>query len=502
MHLLTARRSADAFAHALQEGGTPARGTEQAMAMVARLSAAGDDPAAAPSAQFRDGLRRRLLAVAAVQAPGGSAPEPVRAGWQPARRRPLLVAGAMAGLVAVGGVTVAGAQSLPGTALYPVKMGAETLQLATAFGPFAEGKRHLQFASARLGDLTELLRQGAQSLGPVAVIPGRPVLLSAPAAVPATVSATRVEQVLEDMEYHARLGVELLRQAWEQDQRRESLELLRDWSTEHATALEELVPAIPDAGMQRMAEQAAKQVDQVADLAADALEQDCATGCPGDEPGPAPAPPDGSTEPSGPAVGPVVPGQPGPSDPDGADPGGSTGDDQPGTPGDGGSDGDGGGGGGAPGNPPPTDVTTSPPPPSAGRTAPLTPSAPVTTGPPSPPVTPTAPAPTTPSQPPPTGTPPPATPTAPPATSPPPPATSPPPTDPTAPTAPSSPANAATASTSPANAATAPASPATAASAPPGAVATTTPPSPAAGPTGAPAPPLDDRTGVPLPGSR
>ena len=82
-----------------------------------------------PRPEFRDALRTRLLAVAAVRP--ATAPAPVRTldtAWVQQRRtqrRLGLAAGGLAGVVAVTGLGVAGSRSLPGEPLYGLKIGAD-----------------------------------------------------------------------------------------------------------------------------------------------------------------------------------------------------------------------------------------------------------------------------------------------------------------------------------------------------------------------------------------
>lgn len=114
-------------------------------------------PAADPA--FRLRARNRMLAAAAHRRrarrwnPLGALP-------RPAAR--LAFAGALAVAVLVGGLTSAAASgnSLPGDALFPIKLGVEQAQLAITFDPVARARLHAQFAEVRLREAQRLVAAG------------------------------------------------------------------------------------------------------------------------------------------------------------------------------------------------------------------------------------------------------------------------------------------------------------------------------------------------------
>lgn len=117
------------------------------------LSAPAADPA------FRLRTRNRMLAAATRQ-------RQVRS-WnslRPLSRRMarLIVAGAGAATLALGGVTAAAAseRSLPGDPLYGVKLGLEQAQLTTTFDPAGRARLQLRFASNRLAEARRLIAAG------------------------------------------------------------------------------------------------------------------------------------------------------------------------------------------------------------------------------------------------------------------------------------------------------------------------------------------------------
>lgn len=217
----------DEFARVLD--GTQPAGTWRGAGLARRLSTAGVDlaPVAAPRSEFRAALRTRLLAVAAVQAAAARTDAEPAVSWRTSRPAPRglgVAAGAMACLVAVGGVAVAGSQSLPGDPFYGVKRTAEAFQLATADGDLEKGSRHLDFAATRLGELRGL------TLGRTAL--DRDV-------------AQRVHQTLADMDAETRKGSALLTSAFHNSQALTPLRALSQFATRQSDGLERLLPVLP-----------------------------------------------------------------------------------------------------------------------------------------------------------------------------------------------------------------------------------------------------------------
>lgn len=159
------RRTALAFAAAADRSGLtapdPAVARLVGLADTLRVAARTALPGADPSAEFRATLRRRLVAVASV-APAAEVPEPTRPSVRRVLARPGITAAAagLAGVVGLSGVAVAADQSLPGQPFYPLKQGAEAVQLVLATSTAAKGERHLEFALTRLREAQELAATG------------------------------------------------------------------------------------------------------------------------------------------------------------------------------------------------------------------------------------------------------------------------------------------------------------------------------------------------------
>jgi hypothetical protein len=256
----------------LLDGAVPVgAGTAGYAAVAGRLRSFGAElaPAVTPRAEFRAALRTRLVAVASVQpAQAAAAAAPVRArnralesavSWSQTRRaqRGLgLAAGAMASVVAVTGVAVAGSQSLPGDPFYAVKRGGEALELRTADGDVGKGSKHLEFAAERLKEVRAL------SLGRDAAFagsPGRPLAAGALGG-----SATeRVRGALADMDRETRTGSDLLNSAYRASNSESPLEILSQFAGRQTRDLQALLPQLP-AGARPRAEDSLALVSGVA----------------------------------------------------------------------------------------------------------------------------------------------------------------------------------------------------------------------------------------------
>lgn len=165
MTLSPTRRRAEELARLLDTGG---RTDDPTLAPLVSLAEALQSVPAGPRPEFRDALRQRLVAVAAVRTapePAPTAGERVRdwaGNWRIQRRFAAAVAG-VAALVVVGGVGVGASRSLPGEPLYGVKRVAERIQLATASGDYGKGVRHLEFARTRLAEVDALAARSSMS---------------------------------------------------------------------------------------------------------------------------------------------------------------------------------------------------------------------------------------------------------------------------------------------------------------------------------------------------
>lgn len=308
MKVLGARAAADELARVL-DGAPAGPATAPLAAVAARVTAARPslDALTAPRAEFRDALRTRLVAVATVQA---AAPTPLHQSgvaqalaWSRAatRRRGFgVAAGAMASVVAVAGVAVAGDRSLPGQPFYGVKRATENVQLRTADGPVEKGTRHLQFATERLDEVRALTR----GRGSVAL--GGPGQLSA-----AGPDADLVVSTLADMDAETRTGSQLLLDAAEDDGSQAPLALLASWSSDQERGLAQVLPLLPGGARERAAESLAL-VGSVGDDAAALL----GTAGPGALPTPTAVPTTPSSpgaEPGEPAASPTPEPTPAPS---------------------------------------------------------------------------------------------------------------------------------------------------------------------------------------------
>lgn len=259
---LAVRGRADQLARQLDApaDGSPAASLAQA------LRATGEQLGAVtvPREQFRAELRTRLMAVAAVQGVGATAAAPAAlaraaVSWRSASRAGGVAAGAMASVVAVTGVAVAGNQSLPGDPLYGVKRTTEALQLRFADGDVGRGTRHLDFAAERLSEVRGLaLGRDAAAPAPTsgvrlasagtALTPGTPLAAGAVLSAPV---AERVRETLADMDDETLKGAELLDAAFRETRQSAPLRALSRFATAQSASLERLIPALPAASRER-----------------------------------------------------------------------------------------------------------------------------------------------------------------------------------------------------------------------------------------------------------
>lgn len=262
------RRAAEEFARLLEGRASVGSGASLAgVATAGRLRNAGMDleGAVAPRPEFRDALRMRLVAVATVQpvtaGAGTVAPSArlavaraVRTSTRTSSRASAVAAGALASVLTVSGVAVAGSQSLPGDPFYDVKRGVEALQLRAADGEVERGTRHLDFAATRLREVRGLAlgRDAADAgpvLGPSAVSAGITLSSSAPTlaggdALSAQV-AERLRETLAEMDQQTRDGTALLTRAYRTSQAPEPLRALTRFAVRQSQGLSQLIPALP-----------------------------------------------------------------------------------------------------------------------------------------------------------------------------------------------------------------------------------------------------------------
>ncbi|UCC63800.1 MAG: hypothetical protein JSV36_01710 [Anaerolineae bacterium] len=131
-------------------------------------------PAVGMPADAVDALERRVLRRAAeIEAERSTKRAPRRPFWlvlasQRRRLLPVALGLALALMIASTWTVSASASSLPGEALYPVKLAAEQTRLAVTFRHEARARLHLAFAARRLNEIEALLLQNrAIEAGPI-----------------------------------------------------------------------------------------------------------------------------------------------------------------------------------------------------------------------------------------------------------------------------------------------------------------------------------------------
>lgn len=239
------RRVVEDFAAALEgRGGVAA--SDPALSPLLGLAHQLQSLPLGPAPAFRDSLRQRLVAVAAVTEPA-PLPTPVdRArevlqGWR-LQRRLRAVAAAVAMLVVVSGVATVSSRSLPGEALYALKRASEWAQIELARNDFNRGKRELQHAGTRLDEVADLV--GAiRALAPATRVAAAPLATGADPHL--------ILDTLDDMDASTRRGVQLLFEASQERQSSEPLAIVRDFATRQQRELAAVLPALPDVARDR-----------------------------------------------------------------------------------------------------------------------------------------------------------------------------------------------------------------------------------------------------------
>jgi hypothetical protein len=258
---LASRARADELARLLDGAASaaPLAGPAAGLVDVAdqlRTLGSGLAPAVAPRAEFRAALRTRLVAVASVQAANAATTAPATSrnralesavSWtqsQRAQRRLGVAAGAMASVVALTGVAVAGSKSLPGDPFYGVKRGGEALELRTTHGDVAKGTKHLEFAAERLKEVRQLSLGRDAAVGATS---GQPVAAGAFGGS----TSSRVRSALADMDRDTRVGSDLLTGAYRSSNSEAPLQILSQFAGRQTRELQSLLPDLPPAARTR-----------------------------------------------------------------------------------------------------------------------------------------------------------------------------------------------------------------------------------------------------------
>ena len=286
---LTSSRRADEFSRLLDSGATtddPVNAPMLAVAEALRAVPVADGP----RPEFRTALRQRLVAVATVQGVGAVETPMQRAreassSWKVQRRLTALAAGA-AVVTGVTGVSLGASRSLPGDPFYGVKRAAEGAQLATTVGTEARGKRHLQFARTRLGEVSAL--SGHSS----ALAPSYGDHLLAAAADPSG-SEKLIVDTLADMDAETRAGANDLFAAYRDSGSIEPLRALDRFTQQQYAELHALLDTLPPTAQAS----ARSSLALLAVIATDTV-RSAAAGTPAGGSGTTTPAPSGSTQPS------------------------------------------------------------------------------------------------------------------------------------------------------------------------------------------------------------
>jgi hypothetical protein len=250
---------------------------------------------AGPEPAFRARLRRRLVAMAAVNPPADGRqpviPAPRRAlvrTGSPRSPRLAFLAGAVAAMVLVTGLTLlASGRALPGDTLYAFKRSSEHVELALVRDPHERGLRQLSFARTRLEEIGQLLARGA------GVSLGRHTRTVAAGGVLAAGDADLVVRALDDMDRDTAQGAALITTDAVRKQSDRSLVALSGWTAAQQAALVAVQSRLPGMAAERAVGSVtllARLAERVAQLRND-LTCGCLTQTGSDDLGPMPCAP-------------------------------------------------------------------------------------------------------------------------------------------------------------------------------------------------------------------
>jgi hypothetical protein len=241
----------DAFAEALD--GTAAGlldDTEMLVMIVDRLHGLPGTVAlagAGPRPEFRSRLREQLLDEAHDLAAGdGVRPVvPLTSRWNESwgrRNRGRLVSGLAAGVVGLTAVSVAAANSLPGSPFYNLKRDSESLRYTLAGSDEARGKLELGFARTRLHEIDRLTaHDAAWGVAPVTT----PQAAGATdTTILATSLNTRVVRLFADMDAEATKGSALLARSFQNHPRPGPILAVQQFAKDQAQAIASLAPRL------------------------------------------------------------------------------------------------------------------------------------------------------------------------------------------------------------------------------------------------------------------
>ncbi len=238
-------RHVEEFAAALEGRGVSSARRDPALAPLLAVAAGLQGVPLAANPDFRDSLRQRLLAVAAVAPAPVAVPSPVDrakvwvSGWRVQKAISGLAA-SMAVVVGLSGVSVAASRSVPGDALYGMKRSAEGVQLALSRNDVNRGKRYLQHAETRLDEIAKLVHTD---------------LVAAPSApsdgtITVAFGGTRSEHVSEAlrlMDGETRHGTRLLFDAYTNDRDDDVLVAVREFTERQRANLGAVLDRMPTA---------------------------------------------------------------------------------------------------------------------------------------------------------------------------------------------------------------------------------------------------------------
>ncbi|HET8560170.1 MAG TPA: DUF5667 domain-containing protein [Marmoricola sp.] len=230
--LLPAHRAAEEFAIAV-DGHTDDAIADRYASLVEVVTRLRDHHQPEPRPEFVADLRSRLMTAAETELVATTTPPRVSR-VRPPRRRERPLAAAAAALVFVGstaGMAAAAQESMPGDALYPLKLGIEQASVALHTSDAGKGADLLDQAGTRLSEVRGLLDAGAP--------------------------ASNVNDTLRSFTATAGQGADLLFRAYQEGGDDQDITTVRSFTHTQMAALVRLAPEAPKQSRDSFAEAAA-----------------------------------------------------------------------------------------------------------------------------------------------------------------------------------------------------------------------------------------------------
>ncbi|MQA04414.1 MAG: hypothetical protein GEV07_17385 [Streptosporangiales bacterium] len=226
------RHRAREFARSVDSTGTPSSSVSRLVSLANALRNVPLRPLDGP----RGSLRKQLVDTAAAGVPREGRPSLLSFLREFRLPRGLASAAIMCtALITIVGLGLGTANSLPGDTLYGMKMRGETVQLALIGSDEDRGRKNLQFASSRLGEVDRLVTNREDW----------PALANTSPAGRSAKVARLINRTLSAMDDNTAIGAEAMRQAFDETGDTAPLAYLDQFTEKQQQTLRSLLPKLP-----------------------------------------------------------------------------------------------------------------------------------------------------------------------------------------------------------------------------------------------------------------